>query len=127
MDEQKIAMKCSVRRSDLRRDYSSHSLNLVVVQMNSLGIEMNENQYEPPITQLDSNRNESSVARGCGFGCLYMAVAFIGFGVLVGLVAPLIVQDNLEMVGQVGSRIGMFLIAPIAGLAGFLRHRRRKT
>jgi hypothetical protein len=80
--------------------------------------------YEPSVTESDSRKPATSVPRGCGFGCLYMIGAFIGFGILLGLVAPLIFRDNLEAVGRLGSV--MFVVAPLAGLIGFLRHRYRR-
>jgi len=85
------------------------------------------NQYEPPTTVQDTKSRATSAPRGCGFGCLYMFAAFIGFGLLFGLIAPLIFRENLEAIGQLGLATGLFLVAPIAGLIGFLQHQRRNA
>ena len=87
---------------------------------------MEPNQYETPKAKSEVDSTGTSVPRGCGFGCLYMIVAFIGFCLLLGLIAPLIFRQNLGVIGQVGSVIGMVVVAPIAGLIGFLQHRRHK-
>jgi hypothetical protein len=88
---------------------------------------MDDKQDQPSMTERESNELTASVPRGCGFGCLYMPVALIGFCILFSLVTPLIFRDNLRAIGQVGFSIGLLVVAPIAGLIGFFRHRRRKA
>jgi hypothetical protein len=85
--------------------------------------DVEHNHYEPPMIASESHRPATSVPRGFGFGCLYMIAAFFGFGTLLALVAPLIFRNNLEEIGKLGAVIGMFVVAPLAGLIGFLRHR----
>jgi hypothetical protein len=72
---------------------------------------------------------EGSIARGCGFGCLYMVLGFVGFGILSSLIGPAIFhgpQWDHRAQGYIAGKIGMFIVAPIAGIVGFLRHKQRR-
>ena len=88
--------------------------------------DVDHNQVEPPQVVPESNDPTTSTMLGCGFGCLCMVAAYLVFGIAVVLVAPLLFEGDLEKIAETGSAIGMFAVAPAAGILGFLLFRRRK-
>lgn len=56
-----------------------------------------------------------------------MVLGVIGFGVLSALIVPAIFHGpewNHRALGRVAGMIGIFIVGPAAGIAGFLRHKR---
>jgi len=87
------------------------------------------NPYEPTTSQeqATSPLRRVSNSRGCGFGCLYAFITWIGLGILVAMLIPIVFRGpewNHRGLGNIAGQIVFWVFAIPAGIIGFIRHRR---
>lgn len=91
----------------------------------------NEDPFRPPseLSEKTSSAASSrtSVVRGTSFGCLYVIIGYIAFGVFIGLLAPLVFDIREGRQRDFGAAMArlfvLFGVLPL-WIVGFIRHRR---